>query len=246
MKYHYFYQTKQNESRDGWIAAWDRHEAYDKLRKQGIKPYKLLGRNPLAWKRWLVIALLLLVVGALVPSLLRMRREMYATRYSDLPRAQLYGDPATIQHLAAEGWRGAFSNAYDAWFAAHVIPGRECTCQSEIYHQLSPILSLTPRLTFSSDDSDECRRLKRMINGMKSELKAYVAAGGQVEDYMRLCCERLRTEQGIRETSNRKLMNLFKKGDVALDEIWEKENRLLRSFGLATILKPWEDSSLEN
>ena len=58
MKYRYFYQTSRNESRDGWIAARDRNDAYAQLRRQGIRPYKVIGRNPPAWKRWTAIGVL--------------------------------------------------------------------------------------------------------------------------------------------------------------------------------------------
>ena len=55
MKYHYFYQSKKNENLDGWIVAKNRDDAYIQLKKQGIKPYKVLGRNPIGWKRWTAI-----------------------------------------------------------------------------------------------------------------------------------------------------------------------------------------------
>ena len=58
MRYHYYYQTKENKSLDDWLVAKDRNDAYAQLRKRGIKPYKLVGRNPLAWKRWAAIGVL--------------------------------------------------------------------------------------------------------------------------------------------------------------------------------------------
>ena len=50
MKYQYFYQTKTNENRDGWITAKNRAEAYAALRKQGIRPYRVVGDDPVRWQ----------------------------------------------------------------------------------------------------------------------------------------------------------------------------------------------------
>ena len=50
--------------------------------------------------------------------------------------------------------------------------------------------------------------MKRLVNGMKREFKAYVDAGGSVEDYMTLCDERLRTELGILKNIEREFKML--------------------------------------
>ena len=50
-KFHYFYQSKENRNLDGWIAAKSRDDVYAQLRKVGIKPYKVVGKDPIAWKR---------------------------------------------------------------------------------------------------------------------------------------------------------------------------------------------------
>ena len=110
MRYRYFYQSKENKSCEGWIDAHDRNDAYNQLRKQGIKPYKLLGRNPLAWKRWAAIGVLGVATAVLAVVLMRKladdRREAFA--WED--RAQLYGDPSLLRELAADGWRVISSN----------------------------------------------------------------------------------------------------------------------------------------
>ena len=52
MKYQYLYQTKENENREGWINAKNRAEAYAALRRQGIRPYRLIGDDPVQWQPW--------------------------------------------------------------------------------------------------------------------------------------------------------------------------------------------------
>ena len=50
MEYQYLYQTKDNENRSGRIRARSREDAYARLRRLGIRPYRLIGENPPAWK----------------------------------------------------------------------------------------------------------------------------------------------------------------------------------------------------
>ena len=129
MKYRYFYQTSGNESRQGWITARDRKDAYAQLRKKGIKPYMLLGKDPLAWKRWAAIGALSVLVAGLTTWILLAPRPAVATVEE---RAQLYGDPATIQQLAVDGWRKTFADAGDASGARHAIPAATCDCKSVV------------------------------------------------------------------------------------------------------------------
>ena len=69
MKYQYFYQTKENENRSGWIAAKDRADAYTQLRKQGIRPYRVKGDDPVRWQPWALGATIAALALALVCAL---------------------------------------------------------------------------------------------------------------------------------------------------------------------------------
>lgn len=50
MKYKYLYQDKSNQNCEGVIEARDRAEAYTKLRKNGIRPYRVIGDDPFDWR----------------------------------------------------------------------------------------------------------------------------------------------------------------------------------------------------
>ena len=56
MTYKYLYQDKQNRNCEGEIKAWDRNDAYLQLRKQGIRPYRVIGDDPLNWRPWAIAA----------------------------------------------------------------------------------------------------------------------------------------------------------------------------------------------
>lgn len=231
MKYHYFYQSRENNNLDGWIAAKNRDDAYAQLRKQGIKPYKVLGRNPLPWKRWAIIAVLTIVVAYLWMTLHKVSAPMMIAT-----RATLYGDAATIQQLSVDGWRATFPDEGDAWLARHAIPAVVCDCPGDVVVSIS-----SDFIPLADNDSDELRKMKRMINGMKVEMKEYLAAGGTLEDYIDLCCERVRTEKGIANSINGNFIQLRKKDPLEVADEWEKNNKTLRSLGLPTVPLPIEE-----
>ena len=66
MKYKYLYQDKANNNLEGEIAARNRDDAYRLLRKQGIRPYRVIGDDPWNWRPWAISAGYVLLSAALV------------------------------------------------------------------------------------------------------------------------------------------------------------------------------------
>ncbi len=70
MIYQYLYQDSQNQTHQGEVKARDREDAYVRLRKQGIRPYRIIGDDPWNWRPWAVavgyVLLLAIVVGLLM------------------------------------------------------------------------------------------------------------------------------------------------------------------------------------
>lgn len=71
MTYTYLYQDKNNQNLKGEIKAKNRAEAYMLLRKQKIRPYRVIGDDPVDFKPWVIgfsyaILLLVILVLALV------------------------------------------------------------------------------------------------------------------------------------------------------------------------------------
>lgn len=50
MKYTYLYQDKNNRNCTGEIEARNREDAYTRLRKSGIRPYRVIGDDPFDWR----------------------------------------------------------------------------------------------------------------------------------------------------------------------------------------------------
>ena len=82
MKYKYLYQDRENQNREGEIAARNRDEAYKLLRKQGIRPYRVIGDDPWNWRPWaisagyVVLSVALIVVGVVAIVQARQLREL--------------------------------------------------------------------------------------------------------------------------------------------------------------------------
>ena len=66
LKYKYLYQDRENNNLEGEIVARDRDEAYRLLRKQGIRPYRVIGDDPWNWRPWAISAGYVILSAALV------------------------------------------------------------------------------------------------------------------------------------------------------------------------------------
>lgn len=66
MVYKYLYQDKSNRNLEGEIKAKDRAEAYTLLRKQGIRPYRVIGDDPVRWQPWAIAAGYAVLIGAVL------------------------------------------------------------------------------------------------------------------------------------------------------------------------------------
>ncbi len=209
MKYIYYYQTAQNEKKEGEIKARNRAEAYAAIRRLGIRPYRVVGDDPPVWRErlgWIVsislAALLLLVVGMTVVFV--GRKELTA-----LPRQQLIGDSSSIAVGVSSDWAGALSTALDRFLAAYAQPGWSVTLEEvdgAAQAQMLQELAEMP-LKFEKGESQSIRQLKRIILGMREEMKDFLEKGGTFEDYRTYLDERQARECSLRdkafETLNR-------------------------------------------
>ena len=85
MKYRYLYQDRENRNLEGEIDARDRADVYLRLRKQGIRPYRVIGDDPWNWRPWaisagyLVLSAALVVLGIVALAQARQLRELQMT-----------------------------------------------------------------------------------------------------------------------------------------------------------------------
>jgi len=95
--------------------------------------------------------------------------------------------------------------------------------------------AVRPHIIICGTDSREVRELKQIVNGMREEMREYLANGnGTVRSYWRRLVERTRQEAQIYERTRRELEN---EKNAA---VWEEKNAALRNLGLRTIPNPKE------
>lgn len=192
MKYIYYYQTAQNEKKEGEIKARNRAEAYAAIRRSGIRPYRVVGDDPPAWRErlgWIVsmslAAILLLVVGITV--VFAGRKDL-----TELPRQQLIGDASFIAVGVSSDWSGALPTALDRFLAAYAQPGWLVTLgevEGSVQEQMLKELATTP-LKFEKGEAQYIHQLKRIILGMRKEMQEFLEKGGTFEDYRAYLDER--------------------------------------------------------
>ena len=85
LKYKYLYQDRENRNLEGEIVARNRDEAYRLLRKQGVRPYRVIGDDPWNWRPWaisagyVVLSVALVVVGIVAIAQARQLKELQMT-----------------------------------------------------------------------------------------------------------------------------------------------------------------------
>ena len=190
MKYQYFYQTSKNENKDGFVNAKNRAEAYALLRKQGIRPYRVLGDDPVNWQPWAVGAAFFLLVSAFVGYVFLGPQNESAV-VEAVRRQQLYGDRDVLRKGLETSWKDVLPTSLDCYLAAYAQPG---------WIALPPDFTPAEKSRFKDDlsvqivldpgDPEIVALLKRIIISMRQEMKAYLDKGGDIDGYLTLLEER--------------------------------------------------------
>lgn len=234
MKYEYFYQTKNNENRSGWISARNRDAAYTALRKQGIRPYRIVGDDPFNWRPWAVGGTVAALVAALAVTAVHAMRAHDDRRMR--PREQLYGDRAVIAEGVFSEWTGVFKSPLDRFLAAYAQPGSSA---------LPPLLSADEIASFDRElaggvqyvpgERMEHRQLKNIVAGLRAEMRDHLAAGETVGQYMDFLEER---QQEEREFRDKAAATLARVPHSHLYQAWLGVNARLRERSLQPLPLP--------
>ena len=256
MKFVYKYRTSDNVQHDGEINAANREAAFQRLREKGIRPGRLEAVPGVAnWLcgngiRWLIVGIFMVAVFATATMILRdrahIRRMSEASPYADadgfakpIDRRQIWGDGAVIAVAASKNWRIIFSNPADRLLALFAEPGVELSMMPRLPATLKADMdkALAARARIEQNDLDEYKQMKCIVEGMKAELRAYLAAGGKLEGYIRRLQKRQREEV---EFLAKARVELHRKIDAGADVVdaWEEMNRMVREQGLPALPLP--------
>lgn len=244
MKYTYAYKTSDGARHEASMEASSREEVFAELRNRGIRPIKVLaadgskanGEIRGVRRRVVVVLVALTALAVGGAAFLLVERNRTSVRLGPLPRHQVYGEPAVLNEFERTNFAGVFrteGERYLAWFAR---PGLVHSFSDPDWRRrLAEALpsALTNEIVFSATDSLEATEFKRILAGMKNEIRRYLANGiGTPERYVKRLEERQRREAQLYALAEQELA---KEADP---EVFERRNAALRAIGLRTVALP--------
>ena len=253
MKYTYAYKTSDGSRHEASIEAASRDEAFALLRKEGIRPIKVVAADGAkangeirgVRKRVVAAIVALVAVAVGVFAYFQGTRSGVAVSRGDevsAPRHQIYGDPAIMQEFERGEFGAALEREGDRLLARFAQPGKVMGAKTLGEGEAAAFaayadgeLAVARDVAIEGGDSREVRELKQIVNGMREEMRAYLANGnGTPRSYWRRLVERTAQEAQIYDRTRREL-----EGEASA-EVWEQKNDALRRLGLRTIPNPNE------
>ena len=151
-----------------------------------------------------------------------------------LPRQSIPGNRQRIE----EGRDTIFTNAAERLLARFAEPGRVVGAPSgEKPTEAEFRASLAVPVRVASNELTEHIDLKRIVAGLKREMRTYLAGGGTVELYLSELARRQKLEVSYRENAEKRLDGMLSKPKEAYD-YWLKANAQLKSMGIYELPMP--------
>lgn len=245
MKYTYAYKTSDGVRHEASMEADSRDAVFQSLRKEGIRPIKVVAadgskangeirgvRRRVLATSVAASALLAIVATGIYYHL----RPVEATPAFEDAQTRRYpiGDAAIIEKGILTGWSDVFTEEGERFLASFAVPGVKAgqrnTTAGEIEAALGRAIAAT------AEDGLEAKQIKAMVEGMKREARAYIAAGGNVVEYGKRLTERQDAEIAVYERTKADMERAKEtmSGD-ALIEFWESQNDKLRNLGIRPV-----------
>ena len=240
------------------MNASSREEVFEALRAQGIKAIKVVAADGskangevrgVRKRAVAVLVALVAVLTGLVVYLFERSTEnsQLLTLNSQLtsPRHQIYGDPAVMEGLERGEFGEVLPREGDRMLAVFAQPGKFMCAKGANPRYLAAAQDaafaayakdeLAPErdIVIAPEDTREVKELKQIVNGMREELRGYLANGnGMPRSFWRRLNERTASEMQIYERTRRELEK------EPSHDVWEEKNAALRRLGLRTITNP--------
>lgn len=254
------------------MAAPSREEVFAALRAQGIRPIKVVekGAAQRAGVRKRVVFAVALATAVIVgllswflsahthgngSSVVASTNGVVVVRQAvglkvvaqPLARQRIPGNRMRIDNVPAS----LFDHKSEAFLSKFAEPGRRVddfvlTAEMESDFEAA----LKDSVMVAADELSEYIDLKRIVAGMKREMRAYIAGGGTVRDYVTELVKRQKMELAYREKAENHLNELLTpKGDDVQSSVrsevlsgayayWLKANASLQSMGIAPLALP--------
>ena len=240
------------------MNAASREEVFEELRKQGIKAIKVVAADgskangEVRGVRKRVVVALVALAAVCVGVIAYIGGEhtganVAANPALSSPRHQIYGDPAVMEGFEKGDFGEALPRLGDRMLAVFAQPGRYMCAKGANPRHLASAqdaafaayakseLDAGRDVAVSPDEPREVRELKQIVNGMRGEMREYLANGnGTPRSFWRRLNERTAEEMRIYERTRRELEK------ETSHDVWEEKNAALRRLGLRTIPNPNE------
>lgn len=256
MKYSYAYKTSDGIRHEDSMNASSREEVFEALRAKGIKAIKVVAADgskangEVRGVRKRVVAVLVALAAVFVGVIAYIGGEHTAANIVgnpavSSPRHQIYGDPAVMEGLERGDFGEVLPREGDRMLAVFAQPGKFMCAKGANPRYLAAAqdaafaayakdeLSPERDIVIAPEDPREIKELKQIVNGMREELRGYLANGnGTPRSFWRRLNERTASEMQIYERTRRELEK------EKSTEVWEEKNAALRRLGLRTITNP--------
>ena len=256
MTYTYAYKTSDGKRHEEAIDAPSRESVFEALRARGIKAIKVVAddgskangekeearsRKEEAWPAWRHAAAAAVAVLAILVYLVSLKslfskgdKPPGPTFETAQTRRQVIGDAAVVEKGILTGWSEVFPREGERFFASFAVPGVKAGQRNTTVEELEAALRRT--VAVSPDDGIEARQIKAMVEGMKAEARAYVAAGGSLVEYGKRLVERQEAEIAVYERARADFEAARNsKSEDELVAYWESLNDRLRNLGIRLV-----------
>ena len=245
MRFAYAYRDSSGIRHEAFIEAESRDAAFAALRKDGIRPIKVVASDgskangaPVGLRKRAVAILLGVAVVVAVCVTVAVSRLSAPPEQeglvNDTTRRFPIGDAAVIEKGILTGWSDVFPEEGERFLASFAVPGVKAGQRNTTAGEIEA--ALARRIKPEANDSLEARQIKAMVEGMKQEARAYIAAGGTVVEYGKRLTERQDAEIAFYERTKVEMERAKEtRSGSDLIEFWEEKNDALRNLGIRTI-----------
>ena len=151
-----------------------------------------------------------------------------------LPRQMIPGNRQRIE----SDRDNIFTNATERLLSCFAEPGRAVAAPADARPTEAEFRAcLREPIRVASNELTEHIDLKRIVSGMKREMRAYLAGGGTVDGYLAELEKRQRLEISYRKSAEEKLESLLKDPKAAY-AYWLKANAQLQAMGIYPLVLP--------
>lgn len=263
MRFTYTYRSSDGERHTAEIEAESRDAAFAKVRTElGIKPIKVVAAGdvgesqpPVTEKRFLlrvlpwVVGIVFAVVGVVywlgsarseggsnadVVVMHTPQGPVTLQAAEPLPRQAIPGNRQRIE----SDRDSVFTNAVERLLSRFAEPGRAVATPAGAKPTEAEFRAcLREPVRVASNELTEHIDLKRIVSGMKREMRAYLVGGGTVDGYLTELEKRQRLEIFYRKSAEEKLESLLKDPKAAY-AYWLKANAQLQAMGIYPLVLP--------